>query len=108
MDGPGTVVTDLPPEAVLNAVVHAFDICGVRRVSVDRIGWNVTGETGFTMKSWGQWVRAELRTVEGGTRIEILSNPRAQLADWGRGKEEARRIASMLVQTLEQIAERAR
>ena len=60
------------------------------------------------MKSWGQWVRAELRTVEGGTRIEILSNPRAQLADWGRGKEEARRIASMLVQTLEQIAERAR
>ena len=73
---------------------------------ITRLGWTIESkntETGkiivsteFSLRSWGERITIEVSRVRSQTNVLVTSTPEAQLIDWGKSRENERRVIRML------------
>ncbi len=67
---------------------------------INKLGWviesrnpetgNIVVSTGFSLRSWGERITIQVSIVGSQTSVLVTSAPKAQLIDWGKGRENER------------------
>ena len=86
------ILTNADPVETLQAVYRAFVVSGVTNATIDSYAYRISGSTGADMRSWGQKVTGQISADARGTMITLTIAPSMGVTDWGRGKEDTRRI----------------
>lgn len=86
------ILTNAAPQDVLGAVHRAFQAFGIPNPTVDGAAYRVAGSTGVDMRSWAQTVVGQVTQDARGTLITISSTAVVGLSDYGRGRDETRRL----------------
>jgi hypothetical protein len=68
--------------------------------SVDPNQGLIEASTGVSLRSWGEKIVIKISETQGGTSVEIVSKPKAQLVDWGKGSENINKFFAALTRRL--------
>jgi serine/threonine protein kinase len=99
--GERMIQTNQPPQKLTPIVCEVLQAYGAKDVHVDPQTQTVIGKTGLNWQSIGQVISAAVQQLPDGSSVTIVSRPKPpQLADFGRGINDARKIARMLLQRL--------
>jgi hypothetical protein len=60
----------------------------------------IKASSGITLRSWGEVIQIELSSTAEGVKVNITSEPKAQLFDLGKSAENVRKIFSELSKKL--------
>ena len=97
----GCVETNVAPEIAFRSLVKAFEQYNISNIKADYHIFNVNGDTGISIASFGQHVTGEVSDSPTGSSIKIVSKPSGQILDWGRGKKESNEIAKIVARLIE-------
>lgn len=74
--------------------------------SINRLGWTIENKdtttgtiiasTGASLRSWGERITIQVSSAGSQTNVSVTSKPAAQLFDWGKSKENERRIIKIV------------
>lgn len=56
----------------------------------------IKAETNLSLLSWGEDIEIEIQYVQGGIKVNINSESRSQLIDWGKNDENIQKFFSLL------------
>jgi hypothetical protein len=102
--GDGMVWSNLPKQKLMPAICQTLQSYGAKDVAVDPQAQAVKGKTGFNWQSIGQVITVTVAQLPDGFSATIASRPKPpQLADGGRGVQDAREIAALLVKCLQSV-----
>jgi serine/threonine protein kinase len=95
------VWTNAPAETLHQTPWQVLAAFGVKQMLGSHQPRTIRGATGFSWKSLGQKISADMAEVSGGSTVNIVGQDKGlALADLGRGKEEVHTMATMLIQKL--------
>jgi hypothetical protein len=83
---------------VLEASVRALKNCGFE--VTEKSTHTIKASSGITLRSWGEDIQVKLSSTSEGVKVNITSEPKAQLFDLGKSEENVRRIFSELSKKL--------
>lgn len=79
---------------IFSRCLKAINKCGWNVTSYNESKGIITAKTGTTILSWGEEVSIKVSKEGNGTMIEVISEPTAQLIDWGKSEENIQRFLS--------------
>lgn len=83
---------------VLEAAVKALSKCGFD--VTERSTHTIKASSGISFRSWGEDIMIKLSSTSEGVKVNIISEPQAQLFDLGKSEENIREIFSELSKVL--------
>ena len=87
---------------VFSACKVAIKKCGFNIESFDEKEGYIYASSPPSIFSWGEEINIELNKTPGGSiKVVVLSKPKAQLFDWGKSRENERKIIEALEEILE-------
>ena len=82
---------------VFKACKIAIQKCGFNIESFDEKEGFIYASSPPSIFSWGEEINIKInKTSEGSTEVIVLSEPKAQLFDWGKSRENEKRIMEIL------------
>jgi len=83
---------------VLEACARALKKCGF--VVTERSTHIIKASSGISFRSWGENIKITLSSTSEGVKVNITSEPKAQLFDLGKSEENIKKIFSELSKDL--------
>ena len=84
---------------VFSACLLAVEECGFKINDVDEEGGIIEVSTPSSIRSWGEKISIEVVDGERDIEVEIKSNAKSQLFDWGKSQENI----SILFEEIEKV-----
>lgn len=75
---------------IFRRCLKAINKCGWNVVSYDENDGSIIGRTGTSILSWGEEVSIKISEKENGAMVEVVSEPIAQVIDWGKSEGNIR------------------
>ena len=99
------LLTNASPPEVLRAIQRSFVAFGIAQPNLDAPNYRVLGRTGLDMRSNSQDVTGQVTQDGRGVMVTINSRPANSMtvSDYGRGKDETRRLLALIVNELNQL-----
>jgi serine/threonine protein kinase len=95
------VWTNAPAEILHQSAWQVLTAFGVKQMKGSHQPRTIRGVTGINWQSLGKKISADMEDVSGGSTVNIVGQDRGlALADLGRGRQEVRTMATMLIQKL--------
>ncbi len=71
---------------IFRRCLKAINKCGWNVVSYDENEGLIIGQTRSSILSWGEEVTIKITKKENGAMVEVVSEPIAQIIDWGKSE----------------------
>ena len=101
------LLTNASPPEVLSAIAAAVSVSfGIAQsANVDAPNYRVVGRTGMDLRSNSQEVTGQVTQDNRGVMVTVTSRPANSMTvtDYGRGKDEERRLMALIVAALSQL-----
>lgn len=77
---------------IFDAVLQILSKLGLHKESVNKKDGKIVVSKGVSLRSWGERITIQVTKEDSKTKVTVSSVPEAQLFDWGKSRENERRI----------------